>query len=107
MTTTASTSSNLLDKDRISVYVRRDGLIERQRFNTRVCRQLLPPVQSILLNTSTTIDESTATSDSNQACSSASSIDNHADDYIFAQKSISIIQQFHLFVLYHQKLFMH
>ncbi|CAF4023157.1 unnamed protein product, partial [Rotaria sp. Silwood2] len=40
MTTTASTSSNLSDKDQIRVHVRRDGLIERQRFNTRVCRQL-------------------------------------------------------------------
>ncbi|CAF4534294.1 unnamed protein product, partial [Rotaria sp. Silwood2] len=95
MTTTASTSSNLPDKDQIRVHVQRDGLIERQRFNTRVWRQLLPPVQSILLNTSTTIDESTATSDSNQAWSSARSIDSHADDYILAQKSISIIQQFH------------
>ncbi|CAF4657634.1 unnamed protein product, partial [Rotaria sp. Silwood2] len=40
MTTTASTSLNLLDKDQICVHVRRDGLIEEQRFNTRVCRQL-------------------------------------------------------------------
>ncbi|CAF3481155.1 unnamed protein product [Rotaria sp. Silwood2] len=79
-------------------------LLRRCRYDST---QNIPPVQSILLNTSTTIDESTATSDSNQACSSASSIDNHADDYIFAQKSISIIQQFHSFVLYHQKLFMH
>ncbi|CAF3992638.1 unnamed protein product [Rotaria sp. Silwood2] len=219
MTTTASTSSNLPDKDQIRVHVRRDGLIERQRFTGRVWRQLCkydggeecqafvayrslcvghyhqtlgitvkeskrrqliqqlataaasskattitatmipskircsietpltldrkssiniykqtivanilynssqynnsnkrrksdewvphkrcrydstqnsmilcfyPPVQSILFNTSTTIDESTATFDSNQACSSASSIDSHADDYILAQKSISI-----------------
>ncbi|CAF2568422.1 unnamed protein product [Rotaria sp. Silwood2] len=221
MTTTASTSSNLPDKDQIRVHVRRDGSIERQRFNGRVWRQLckydggeecqafvayrslcvghyhqtsgitvneskrrqliqqsatdtasskatttattkipskircsietpltlglknwrrktaqpnsstsvnkqssqissttlvnnnsnkrrksdewvllkrcrydstqnIPPVQSILPNTSTTIDESTATSDSNQACSSASSIDSHADDYILAKKSISI-----------------
>ncbi|CAF3387282.1 unnamed protein product, partial [Rotaria sp. Silwood2] len=49
-----------------------------------------PSVQSILPNTSTTIDGSSATSDSNQACSSASSIDSHANDYILAQKSISI-----------------
>ncbi|CAF1204046.1 unnamed protein product [Rotaria sordida] len=216
MTTTASTSSNLPDKDQIRVHVRRDGSIERQRFNGRVWRQLckydggeecqafvayrslcvghyhqisgitvneskrrqliqqsaaaaasskattttmipsklrcsmetpltlglknwrrktaqpnsstsinkrssqislvnnnsnkrrksdewvllkrcrydssqnIPPVQSILPNTSTTLDESTATSDSNQACSSASSMDSHADDYILAQKSISI-----------------
>ncbi|CAF4884567.1 unnamed protein product [Rotaria sp. Silwood2] len=40
MTTTASTSSNLPDKDQIRVHVQRDGLIERQRFNTRVWRQL-------------------------------------------------------------------
>ncbi|CAF4668529.1 unnamed protein product, partial [Rotaria sp. Silwood2] len=40
MTTTASTSSNLPDKDQIHVYVRRDGLIERQRFNALVWRQL-------------------------------------------------------------------
>ncbi|CAF4125620.1 unnamed protein product [Rotaria sp. Silwood2] len=216
MTTTASTSSNLPDKDQIRAHVRRDGLIERQRFNTRICRPLckysdgeeckvfvayrslcvghyhqtsditvnelkrrqliqqsatavasskatmipskircsietpltlglkhwrrktaqpnsstsvkkqssqissktlvnnnsnkcrksdewvllkrcrydstqnIPSVQSILLNTSTTIDESTAAFDSNQACSSVSSIDSHADDYILAQKSISI-----------------
>ncbi|CAF4836156.1 unnamed protein product, partial [Rotaria sp. Silwood2] len=49
-----------------------------------------PSVQSILPNKSTAIDESTATSDCNQACSSTSSIDSHADDYILAQKSISI-----------------
>ncbi|CAF4350999.1 unnamed protein product [Rotaria sp. Silwood2] len=40
MTTTASTSSNLSEKDQIRVPVRRDGLIERQRINARVCRQL-------------------------------------------------------------------
>ncbi|CAF2568406.1 unnamed protein product [Rotaria sp. Silwood2] len=40
MTTTASTSSNLSDKDQIRVHVRRDGLIERQKFNGRVRRQL-------------------------------------------------------------------
>ncbi|CAF4846777.1 unnamed protein product, partial [Rotaria sp. Silwood2] len=40
MTTTVSTSSDLPDKDQILVHVRRDGLIERQRFNARVCRQL-------------------------------------------------------------------
>ncbi|CAF4401956.1 unnamed protein product [Rotaria sp. Silwood2] len=165
-----STSLNLPDKDQIRVHVRRDGLIERQRFNARVWRQLckyddgeecpvvvayrslcvrhyhqtsditvneskrrqliqqsataatsskattttatmipsknlsietpvtldlknwrrktaqlnLPPVQSILSHTST------ATFDSNQACSSASSIDSHADDYILPQKSIFI-----------------
>ncbi|CAF2875604.1 unnamed protein product [Rotaria sp. Silwood2] len=45
---------------------------------------LVPPVQSILSHTST------ATFDSNQACSSASSIDSHADDYILPQKSIFI-----------------
>ncbi|CAF4700741.1 unnamed protein product, partial [Rotaria sp. Silwood2] len=39
-TTTASTSSNLSDKDQIRVHVRRDGLIERQRFNALVWRQL-------------------------------------------------------------------
>ncbi|CAF4772926.1 unnamed protein product, partial [Rotaria sp. Silwood2] len=33
MTTTASTSSDLPDKDQIHVHVRRDDLIERQRFN--------------------------------------------------------------------------
>ncbi len=71
---------------------------------------LVPPVQSILPNTSTTIDESAAASDvklfksnlnltfcvflfciqSNQACSSASSVDSHLDDYVLAQKPISI-----------------
>ncbi|CAF4743594.1 unnamed protein product [Rotaria sp. Silwood2] len=40
MTTTASTSSNLLDKDQICVHVRRNGSIERQRFNALVWRQL-------------------------------------------------------------------
>ncbi|CAF4777256.1 unnamed protein product, partial [Rotaria sp. Silwood2] len=40
MTTTASPSSNLLDKDQICVHVQRDGLIERQRFNALVWRQL-------------------------------------------------------------------
>ncbi|CAF2760638.1 unnamed protein product [Rotaria sp. Silwood2] len=40
MTTTASTSSNLPDKDQIHAHVRRDGLIERQRFNALVWRQL-------------------------------------------------------------------
>ncbi|CAF4764847.1 unnamed protein product, partial [Rotaria sp. Silwood2] len=40
MTTTASTSSDLPDKDQIRVHVRRDGLIERQRFNALVWRQL-------------------------------------------------------------------
>ncbi|CAF2996768.1 unnamed protein product [Rotaria sp. Silwood2] len=40
MTTTASTSSNLPDKDQIRAHVRRDGLIERQRFTGRVWRQL-------------------------------------------------------------------
>ncbi|CAF4731716.1 unnamed protein product, partial [Rotaria sp. Silwood2] len=40
MTTTASTSSNLLDKDQIHIYVQRNGLIERQRFNALVLRQL-------------------------------------------------------------------
>ncbi|CAF3298694.1 unnamed protein product [Rotaria sp. Silwood2] len=35
-----STSLNLPDKDQIRVHVRRDGLIERQRFNARVWRQL-------------------------------------------------------------------
>lgn len=40
MTTAASTSSNLPDKDQIRVHVRRDGSIERQRFNGRVWRQL-------------------------------------------------------------------
>jgi hypothetical protein len=39
-TTTTSTSSNLPDKDQIRVHVRRDGSIERQRFNGRVWRQL-------------------------------------------------------------------
>ncbi|CAF4725531.1 unnamed protein product, partial [Rotaria sp. Silwood2] len=62
-------------------------LLKRCRYDLT---QNIPPIQSILVNTSTTIDESTATSDSNQACSSASSIDSHADDYILAQKSISI-----------------
>ncbi|CAF1340064.1 unnamed protein product [Adineta steineri] len=174
MTTTASSSSNLPDKDQIRVHIRRDGSIERQRFNGRVWRQLckydggeecqafvayrslcvghyhqtsgitvneskrrqliqqsaaaaasskattttttttatatmipsklrysietplslglkIPPVQSILPNTSTTnIDESAATSDSNQACSSASSLDSHLDDYVLSQKPISI-----------------
>ncbi|CAF4755632.1 unnamed protein product [Rotaria sp. Silwood2] len=36
MTTTASTSSNLLDKDQICVHVQRNGSIERQRFNVLV-----------------------------------------------------------------------
>ncbi|CAF4753028.1 unnamed protein product [Rotaria sp. Silwood2] len=40
MTTTASTSSNLPDKDQIHAHVRRNGLNERQRFNARVWRQL-------------------------------------------------------------------
>ncbi|CAF2760710.1 unnamed protein product [Rotaria sp. Silwood2] len=40
MTTTASTSSNLLDKDQICVHVQRNGSIERQRFNALVWRQL-------------------------------------------------------------------
>ncbi len=40
MTTTTSSSSNLPDKDQIRVHVRRDGSIERQRFNGRVWRQL-------------------------------------------------------------------
>ncbi|CAF4773686.1 unnamed protein product, partial [Rotaria sp. Silwood2] len=40
MTTTASTSSNLLDKDQIHGHVRRNGSIERQRFNAPVWRQL-------------------------------------------------------------------
>ncbi|CAF1318879.1 unnamed protein product [Rotaria sordida] len=62
-------------------------LLKRCRYDSS---QNIPPVQSILPNTSTTLDESTATSDSNQACSSASSMDSHADDYILAQKSISI-----------------
>ena len=39
-TTTTSASSNLPDKDQIRVHVRRDGSIERQRFNGRVWRQL-------------------------------------------------------------------
>ncbi len=38
--TTTSTSSSLPDKDQIRVHVRRDGSIERQRFNGRVWRQL-------------------------------------------------------------------
>lgn len=38
--TTTNTSSNLPDKDQIRVHVRRDGSIERQRFNGRVWRQL-------------------------------------------------------------------
>lgn len=38
--TTTTTSSNLPDKDQIRVHVRRDGSIERQRFNGRVWRQL-------------------------------------------------------------------
>ncbi|CAF1046344.1 unnamed protein product [Rotaria sp. Silwood1] len=62
-------------------------LLKRCRYDST---QHIPPVQSILPNTSTTMDESAATSDSNQACSSASSIDSHADDYILAQKSMSI-----------------
>ncbi|CAF2968908.1 unnamed protein product [Rotaria sp. Silwood2] len=40
MTTTASKSSDLPDKDQIRVHVRCDGSIERQRFNGRVWRQL-------------------------------------------------------------------
>lgn len=42
MTTTASSSASsiLPDKDQIRVHVRRDGSIERQRFNGRVWRQL-------------------------------------------------------------------
>ncbi|CAF4748479.1 unnamed protein product [Rotaria sp. Silwood2] len=40
MTTTASTSLNLLDNDQICVHVRRNGSIERQRFNALVWRQL-------------------------------------------------------------------
>ncbi|CAF4722609.1 unnamed protein product [Rotaria sp. Silwood2] len=40
MTTTASASSNLLDKDQICVHVQRNGSIERQRFNALVWRQL-------------------------------------------------------------------
>lgn len=63
-------------------------LLKRCRFDST---QNIAPVQSILPNTSTTnLDESAATSDSNQACSSASSIDSHPDDYILAQKPISL-----------------
>jgi ribosome assembly protein YihI (activator of Der GTPase) len=63
-------------------------LLKRCRFDST---QNIPPVQSILPNTSTTtIDESAATSDSNQACSSASSLDSHLDDYVLAPKPISI-----------------
>ncbi|CAF3630214.1 unnamed protein product, partial [Adineta steineri] len=63
-------------------------LLKRCRFDSN---QNIPPVQSILPNTSTTnIDESAATSDSNQACSSASSLDSHLDDYVLSQKPISI-----------------
>ncbi|CAF4744366.1 unnamed protein product [Rotaria sp. Silwood2] len=40
MTTTASTSSNLPDKDQIRIHVQRNGSIERQRFNALVWRQL-------------------------------------------------------------------
>ena len=36
----AATTGNLPDKDQIRVHVRRDGSIERQRFNGRVWRQL-------------------------------------------------------------------
>ena len=39
-TTSSSSSSSLPDKDQIRVHVRRDGSIERQRFNGRVWRQL-------------------------------------------------------------------
>ncbi|CAF1508706.1 unnamed protein product [Rotaria magnacalcarata] len=63
-------------------------LLKRCRYDSN---QNMPPVQSILPNTSsTTIDESAATSDCNQACSSASSTDIHVDDYASAQKSIAI-----------------
>ncbi|CAF2559303.1 unnamed protein product [Rotaria sp. Silwood2] len=40
MTTTASTSSNLPDKDQIRIHAQRNGSIERQRFNALVWRQL-------------------------------------------------------------------
>jgi hypothetical protein len=35
-----TTTTNLPDKDQIRVHVRRDGSVERQRFNGRVWRQL-------------------------------------------------------------------
>ncbi|CAF2733761.1 unnamed protein product [Rotaria sp. Silwood2] len=149
MTTTVSTSSDLPDKDQIRVHVRRDGLIERQRFNARVCRQLCKydggeqcqafvvyrrlcvghyhQTSGITINESKRrqlIQQSATAGASSKAttatmipskiqysiatpltlglknwrrktappnsCSYASSIDSHADDYILAQKSISI-----------------
>jgi len=89
MTTTTTTTTTMTMTTNNNKRRKSDEwvLLKRCRFDSTQ----VPTVQSILPNsTGTTIDENAAASDSNQACSSASSLDSRLDDYVLASKPICI-----------------